>query len=232
MKYLVALLVAFFAFALPAHAALVFNGAATGPGGLSIPYPTVNPEMYAGFVEFDYNGKSILMMSDDYTTGISVDGVWTTNLYTYADVAAGTALVKFSSVQYAQVGWIWGQFGGFSQGFLDSFPDSGVRAGMLAAVNEAVWKIMNPGAISLGLAWDAYPTLSSELYTLATDGTHDTFNWSNIMVINSLTGDTSDEWLVSVSSVPEPRSSLLLLSGLLLVGYVAKRKGLQQARFK
>src|SRR3989344_7658543 len=105
MKHTIVLLfLAIMAFTTPARAAYVYDGYDTGPGGFSTPYPAVNPEVYAGFVQINYGGNPVLMMSDDYANRTNATS-WSTTLYTYAEVMAG-APGKFTPAQYARAGFL------------------------------------------------------------------------------------------------------------------------------
>lgn len=218
MNRLVALLVLVLGVcAVPAQAAMVYDGYATGPGGLSTPYPAVNPQVYAGLIEMNYNGVPILEMSDDRNTLSHVGEYWPATLYTYADVQAG-APVRFSPAQYARAASILGgtyPMGGYDPSF--SLRQLAESAGnpWLASVNTKIWDITSSASC---------PAYWSDC------STDDNIDWSSFMVIAS-GGLGRDEFLIpligqniTIASIPIPSAAWLLGSGLVgLIGVTRKR---------
>ncbi|OHA83372.1 MAG: hypothetical protein A2937_03540 [Candidatus Yonathbacteria bacterium RIFCSPLOWO2_01_FULL_47_33b] len=206
-----------------ARAALVYDGYATGPGGLSTPYPAANPEVYAGLLEANL-GTPTLVMSADYNARVAVGDVQTLHIYTYADVMAG-APVRFTPAQYARAGYmLHGYFP------MEQFPNSAIQtyasfygSNALAALNTQVWDIMSSN-ICLAFLGDC--------------STANTFIWSASMLIAEgvdtylIPINTSQTTLVgttqtTMTSTPVPPAFWLLGSGLLgLVGVARKRSRL------
>lgn len=235
MKCLIALLFVALVAIAPARAALVYDGYPTDPGGFSTPYTAVNPEVYAGVVGFNHGSTTVLAMSDDYNTRVNVGDSWLGTLYTYADVMAG-APVRFDPVKYSQTAWMfagpwWSMFryqmnnGGVSQRELDHYVN----------VNIAIWSIMNPGSVLFPNPSDSfYQNGEAQLfYDLAIDGTHDNYDWSNVMIVATPNGPGGDEYLIpligqniTIANAPLPTAFWLLGSGLLgLAGVARKRHG-------
>ncbi|OHA83374.1 MAG: hypothetical protein A2937_03550 [Candidatus Yonathbacteria bacterium RIFCSPLOWO2_01_FULL_47_33b] len=224
MRYLIAAfgLAVITVFATPTRAALVYDGWDTGPGGLSTPYPTVNPEVYAGLIELNYGGSPILVMSADRNTLSHLGEYWPVTLYTYAEVQAG-APVRFTPAQYARAAYL-----------LDvNFPTQVMQhvsislrqwatmqgSDTLAFVNTNVWEITSATS-----SWSA-----SDL---------DLFDWSQTMTVAS-GGPGRDEYLIPLASqgltlasgtvtiapsVPLPAAAWLLGSGLLGLVSVARKR--------
>ncbi|OHA83276.1 MAG: hypothetical protein A2937_03950 [Candidatus Yonathbacteria bacterium RIFCSPLOWO2_01_FULL_47_33b] len=227
MKQLVAILFVFMALVAivaPARAALVYDGYATGPGGLSTPYPAGdNPQVYAGLIEFS---SGILAMSSDRNAPSHTGESWTMTNYSYAEVQAG-APVRFTSEQYARAGWVLDSYLG-PQNLSQLYPSLRVLAeangnDTLASLNTQVWDIMS--STSCPSNWSCSSIV-------------DTFNWSTLMAVAS-GGPGRDEYLVPLASqgltlasgtvsiapsVPLPPSVWLLGSGLLGLVGVARRK--------
>lgn len=229
MKKLVALLsvfVALVAIVTPARAALIYDGWATGPGGLSIPYPTDTPQVFAGFIELNYNGNPVLMMSADYNARDHIGDSWQMTLYTYADVQNG-APVRFNPVQYSRAAWALDLGGGvFDSPFIINYIAENYAQALplFAEVNAIVWKIMDTNSIPSLVNRDL-----AGVYESAIDGTHDTFNWSQNMLI-AYGGPNHDEYLIPIAGTsmvvaPVPPAAWLLGSGLIgLVGVAKKKK--------
>lgn len=220
MKHFVALLFVALVAIAPARAALVYDGYATGPGGLSTPYPAVNPEVYAGLLEANL-GTPTLVMSADYNARVAVGDVQTLHIYTYADVQ-NDAPVRFTPTQYARAGYlIHGYFP------MDTLPNSNLQIFAtnygnltLATLNTQVWDIMSSSACPAFLG----------SCSLA-----DNFIWSGSMLIAEgidtylIPINTSQVTLVgtvntTMTSTPIPAAAWLLGSGLLGLVGVARRK--------
>ncbi|HAT68053.1 MAG: hypothetical protein A2481_01165 [Candidatus Yonathbacteria bacterium RIFOXYC2_FULL_47_9] len=237
MNHFIALLVAFFALTTPAQAVVVYDGYATGPGGLSTPYPAGTPDVYAGLIETVADSGPLLVMFNDYNARTPVGFSSQAMYYTYADVQAG-APVKFTPAQYARA-WsildllLAGEFSGTRivdygslRGWAEGLPNPPL---LLAEINTYVWDIMSttdcPTMFGGGGSGCGYV---------------DTFDWSNTMYVVKFTGPGgfTDEGLIiragqNVAVVPEPKAFWLLASGLLVIGYAVRRKnGLQEARIK
>ena len=222
MKHFVALLfVALVAIVAPARAALVYDGYATGPGGLSTPYPAVNPDVYAGLLEANLNVPT-LVMSADHSARVAVGDVQTLHIYTYADVMAG-APVKFTSAQYGRSASLLHNV--FP---MDQVPNSWVltMSGIigntgLAEVNTQVWDIMS--STSCPAWWNGCSSA-------------DTFNWSGSMLIaegvdtylipiNTAQASISGTGLATFTpSVPVPPAVWLFGSGLIALVGISRRK--------
>lgn len=214
----------------PARAALVYDGYATGPGGLSTPYPAVNPEVFAGLIELTGgNSGSILAMSNDPNPVSHVGESWAMTYYSYAEVQAG-APVRFTSAQYARAAY---QFNGaFNPVDLNDSSLSLRQAAelygnnMLAGINTQVWDIMSS------------TSCPSNIFGGGDCSGVDGFNWSTLMAVAS-GGPGRDEYLVPLASqgltlasgpvtiapsVPLPPAAWLLGSGLIGLVGVARRK--------
>lgn len=217
----------------PARAALVYDGYPTGPGGLSTPYPAVNPEVYAGLIELNYDGVTLLAMSDDYNARTPVGSSGQATFYTYADVMAG-APVRFTPAQYGRAAHLL-YFNGF-------YPENLSLSGLslrqlaeangndqLASLNMGVWDIMSSTSCPAG--WSNCSNA-------------DNFDWSNDFFVATLatpTGTYVDEFLIPIAGqnftlasgtvtlgpvVPLPPAAWLLGSGLVgLAGVARKRHG-------
>lgn len=234
MKYFIALLFVVLGAISPAHAAYVYDGYPTGPGGFSTPYPAVNPEVYAGLVQINYNDNPILMMSDDYANRTNAD-TWMTTLYTRADIQNG-APVEFTKEQYARAGYV--MVGYFP---MDQYPNSmmqlfAIESGNddLATINKQIWEIFASTTCPLTV----FPSGCSE--------PTDTYDWSKSMLV----AGGLDEYLIPINTaealgilaitgqsvipaVPEPSDFWLLMSGLIIVGSIVRRRGsLQESGFK
>jgi len=119
--------------ALPARAALVYDGYPTGPGGFSTPYPAGNnPQVYAGMLEMNYANSTILVLDSSFADRVNLGTYWQATVYTYDDIQAGHG--RFTPAQYSQaasitsfVGMWWNMFryqmsnGGVSQRVLDHY---------------------------------------------------------------------------------------------------------------
>ena len=215
----------------PARAALVYDGYATGPGGLSTPYPSINPEVYAGFIEMHIGGTTVLAMSDDYNARSNVGESWPMTLYTYADVMAG-APVRFSPDRYSSVAWDRDVFRNLFSGFswtgatslvdalrigANLYPDTttGLAAG-LAFENQGVWAGMNP---SLSFPSWPYGTGCWDGINIIADYSNcpssiRTYDWSNDMVVAS-GGPGRDEYLIPLAG-----QNFTLASGTVTLGPV------------
>lgn len=211
----------------PARAALVYDGYPTGPGGLSTPYPAVNPEVYAGLIELTGGSGTILAMSDDRNTPSHTGESWTMTNYSYAEVQAG-APVRFTPAQYARAGFLLISYFG-PQELSQKYPSLRAVAEAngnttLAELNTQVWDIMSS------------PSCPNSVFGNGCQ--FDTFDWSTLMAVSS-GGPGRDEYLIPLASqgltlasgtvtlgpvVPLPPAAWLLGSGLLgLVGVARKR---------
>lgn len=237
MKHFVALLFVALAAIAPARAALVYDGYPTGPGGLSTPYPAVNPEVYAGLIELNYDGVTLLAMSDDYNARTPVGSLGQATFYTYADVMAG-APVKFSPEQYSFEAWnshslLFNLVNEISYpGYVSTTSLTGALsqamaydpAGTLdnfAIQNQAMWLLMNPslsfpewpygpGCWGPGGLYDvSYSYCPLEVRT---------YNWSNDFFVATLatpTGTYMDEFLIPIAG-----QNFTLASGTVTLGPV------------
>ncbi|MHB8471359.1 MAG: VPLPA-CTERM sorting domain-containing protein [Gammaproteobacteria bacterium] len=152
----------------------------------------------AGFYTLKIDGTQLLAMCDDRDTHVSPGDVWTADVYGYSTTNGGGGKFGPAPVKYSQAGYL------FSLAPSASATDQ-------ASIDEAIWKIMAPSVV-ISAAAQPY-------YTSATDGTHDSFDYTNFMqVVTPRPFTASQEYLivpgqVPPASVPLPSALWLLLSG-------------------
>jgi hypothetical protein len=160
---------------------------------------------WAGFYTLTADGDTLLAMCDDFYTHVSNGDTWTANRYTYADLTGNPALAKFAPLaKYSQAGWLLSLLHGSSTSY-----DRGIT-------NAAIWKIMNPSVDNFNTNSDVMA-----LYNDATDGTHDGFDFSHVMVV--WTPDPKSASQEFLQPVPEPATVLLFLSGISMLLLVRRR---------
>ncbi len=209
-------------FASVANSALVYSPEyfpTTGPGGLSIPYPEGDAQVYAGLLDFTFGSNSFLVMSNDYNARVAVGEFHTYTFYTYEQVMAG-APVRFTKAQYSLMSSVIDSnfSAGLFQNNLYTLQQVSVLFGneTLALTNTAVWGATNP-------VFNA--TLTYPFF-----GGSETEDWSQVMMV--LTSTNGDEFLVPLRgqnisiapSIPEPSAYLLFASGLGMIVFVVRRK--------
>lgn len=156
---------------------------------------------YAGFYSLTVDGKYIQGMCDDFATNSYIGETWTANFNN-----GSTGKFSPNPVKYSQIGYL------FSLALSDHNTDN------QASYNEAIWKIIYPSAPAL--LNDA-----SYYYNLATNGSHDSFNYSGIMQFltpNPL--NASQEFLTAPTEVKVPSAMWLFGSGLLGLVGISRRK--------
>lgn len=152
----------------------------------------------AGFYTLEIDGTQLLAMCDDRDTHVSPGDVWTADVYGYSTINGGGGKFGPAPVKYSQVGYL------FSLAPSASATDQ-------ASIDEAIWKIMTPSVVITAAA--------QPYYNDATNGTHDSFDYTNFMqVVTPRPFTASQEYLivpgqVPPASVPLPSALWLLLSG-------------------
>lgn len=162
---------------------------------------------FAGFYTLKIDGQTVFGMCDDRAT--NVGSTWNANIYGYSTINGGSGKFGSNTVAYSRAGWL------FSQAPAASSTDQ-------ASIDEAIWKVMNPG-VTITAAAQPY-------YTAATSGTHDSYNWSNdMLVVTPEPFSASQEFLITPGSVPPssivplPSSVWLLFSGVIGLVAVSRR---------
>lgn len=157
---------------------------------------------YAGFYALEVDGNKLLGMCDDFSTNSTVGDTWSAIVYDGAQVSAGAGKFGPDPTRYSQIGYLFSLTGAADYSHQ-------------ASINEAIWKIMTPGASALAtLTGDAL-----NYYNSARDGSHNTFDYSPyMMVVTPQPLNRSQEFLivpgvVPPSSVPVPGAFWLLFSG-------------------
>ena len=167
--------------------------------GTSVPYHGE----YAGYYNAKVNGIDTIVMCDDFTTLINYGQTWQANEFTYADVMGG-ASTKFSGTQkYSEVGWLFSQ-------------TAAATPSVRAQMQGAIWNIMTPGSVVMD-------PLAQSYFNAATNGTHDTYNWSGVMKVLTPTPAASGQEFLTAAPVPVPAAAWLLGSGLLGLVGVSRR---------
>lgn len=168
--------------------------------GTSVPYHGV----YAGYYNAKIDGLNALVLCDDFTTWVSYGQSWTANEFTYADVQGG-ASTKFSGVQkYSQAGWLFSQ-------------TAATTLAVRAQMQGAIWNIMTPGSVVMD-------PLAQSYFNAATNGTHDTYDWSSVMKVLTPTPFASGQEFLTPTPVPVPAAIILFGSGLAGLMGVSRRK--------
>ena len=153
---------------------------------------------YAGFYTLSVDNQILPGMCDDFSTNSTIGETWNANILTYSDIVAGGGKFGPNLVKYSQIGWLYSLAGA-------------ATSSQQASINEAVWKVMTPGAPAL--SGDALAYFNS-----ATDTARDTFDFSGVMrILEPLPHSASQEFLIPIGSqvVPVPAAVWLLGSGLL-----------------
>jgi hypothetical protein len=228
MKHIVVILFMALVAITPARAALVYDGYATGPGGLSTPYPAGdNPQVYAGLIELNGAGGAILAMSSDRNTPSHTGESFVMTSYSFAEVDAGTAPVRFTPAQYARAAYLLDgyfnpvEMSHFSLSLRQVAESNGNST--LAQVNTQVWDIMS--STSCPVYWPECTMV-------------DGFKWQDLLAVAS-GGPGRDEYLIPLASqgltlasgtvsiapsVPVPPAVWLFGSGLIGLVGIARRK--------
>ncbi|MHB8729126.1 MAG: hypothetical protein ACYC9K_08805 [Sulfuricaulis sp.] len=162
---------------------------------------------YAGFYTLNIDGQNVLAMCNDFSTTSTVGETWTAYFNTQGGINSGAGKFYPNTVGYHQTGYLF------------SLTPS-VDYSHQASIDEAIWKIMTPGA-PFTLSGDALT-----YYNTATGGAYDSFDYSNVMRV--LTPDphsASQEFLVA--AVPLPSALWLLFSGVVgLFGFACRQRRL------
>ena len=160
--------------------------------GTSVPYHG----LYAGYYDVTIDGELERLLCDDVAHTIYPGDNWQAQEFTFSDMQNG-AIGKFTGLEkYSQAGWLFGQM----QPMIPL-----VQAQMQAAI----WTIMAPSA---GVPLDG---LAERFFLQATDGSHDSFDWSNTMtVLTPSPLGSGQELLRHTTPVPEPSAFILFGSGL------------------
>ncbi len=161
---------------------------------------------YAGLYTLTADGDTLLAMCDDFNTQISIGLTWTAHRYTYGDIMANSSLVKFGRrrYRYNQAGWLM------------SLLDGGSSVHQRAVTNAAIWKIMTPSITTYDLNSEVMA-----LYNSARDGTHDSFDFSHVMVVWTPDPKTASQEFLQ--PVPAPATVLLFLTGIGVLLLVRRR---------
>lgn len=167
---------------------------------------------FAGFYSLEIDGNKLLGMCDDFSTNSTVGDTWTATVYDGAQVAGGAGKFGPDPTRYSQIGYLFSLTGAADYSHQ-------------ASINEAIWKIMTPGASALAtLTGDAL-----NYYNSARDGSHNSFDYSPyMMVVTPQPLNRSQEFLivpgiVPPSSVPLPGAFWLLFSGAAALFGTARR---------
>jgi hypothetical protein len=166
-----------------------------GPG-TSVPYHGV----YAGYYNATVNGVPTIVMCDDFTTEIHNGESWLANEFTYADVTGGASTKFSSTAKYSEAGWLYSQ-------------TASATPSNRAQIQGAIWNVMTPGSVVMD-------SLAQWYYNQAIDGSHDNFNWSNVMVVLTPNPFMAGQEFLTPTPVPLPASICLFGSGVLgLIGF-------------
>ena len=169
--------------------------------GDSIPYHGV----LAGYYIAKINGVEKRVVCEDFTTWVNLGQTWQAYEYTYADIQAG-ASTKFSGAQkYSEVGWLFSQM-------------ASATPGARAQMQGAMWNIMTPGSVVMD-------PLAQSYYHQATDGTHNTFDFSGVgKVLTPNPYRSGQDFFVVTAPVPLPAGMLLFMSGLASLSWFARKR--------
>lgn len=194
----------------------------------------------AGFACGSLSGVPILYMSTDPTIYAPVLSGTAVNVYTYADVQAEAPGLKWTAVQFSQVGYAvsqWVNSALFDVG--EALPPTHcitpagdwLCASAALWANAIIWNITTPGSVDL-TADPIGPDQGSSLQTSLADitsGSHDHFDWSGTMEVMQVAG--GDTFVIPLggakaptSVVPLPPAVWLFGSGLIGLAGVARRR--------
>lgn len=160
--------------------------------GTSVPYHG----LYAGYYDVTIDGELDRLICDDVAHTIYPGDSWQAWEFTFSDMQNG-AIGKFTGLEkYSQAGWLFGQM-------------PAMIPLVQAQMQAAIWTIMAPSA---GVPLDG---LAERFFLQATDGSHNSFDWSNTMtVLTPSPLGSGQEFLRHTTPVPEPSAFILFGSGL------------------
>jgi hypothetical protein len=172
------------------------------------------------------NGATVTVACDDYDNSVYLNEKWNASVNTFADLS-NTLYGSGAQTQYEKAAWLYSQF----------LPTPPLNDGINAAINWAIWDIMDPDTPTYNGAnsGNGYNQQYNSSYWVTQAGQQNLAGlagsgyFNDFVIYTPVNGWPSSDGMPQeyIGEVPEPGTIVLLLTGLLGLCCMAwKRKTL------
>jgi hypothetical protein len=161
------------------------------------------------------NGQTVTVACDDYDNEVYLNEKWNASVNTFADLSS-TLYGSGAKTQYQEAAWLYTQF----------LPTPPLSDNVNAAINWAIWDIMDPDTPGFNTGNPTSNTSSTYWVNLANSQNLSSFNFSDFVIYTPVNNWPSGDGMPQeyIGEVPEPGTVVLLLTGLLGLCFVAWKR--------